>query len=343
MKPRDHFRKKAPSTDLLVCFPSRAHLALMPKPICSPARASEPNKHHHSHTRHRRNKSITGVPTSSPLLWAKNKQITGGGGPEISEPTSPKVTCAGQIKVRHKGAAACKSWQSVMEEIERIHKSRQTKKRSPASWIGSIGIKKEVMQFLTCLRNIKFDFRCFGAIPQSEITSDDDEIDDELEEEEEFRGAETSHGGGAEGGGGAVFSKWFMVLENDEKEKSFSDVNQEGSAPPAAAPPANALLLMRCRSAPAKSWQEEKEEEDLEKERSFKNEEKKGGKNLKALMEEENRNNKNELEESILKMKYDTDYYKISSDIATETWVNVNVNVGGDIKDPFSRSRSWKR
>ena len=131
--------KAAPSADLLVCFPSRAHLTLMPKPICSPARPSEPNKRHHNHNHHRHNslkKSSTrggggGGGQASPMLWSKTKPM----GPEISEPTSPKVTCAGQIKVRPK-TSSCKSWQSVMEEIERIHNNRAKQKKKP-SWARS--------------------------------------------------------------------------------------------------------------------------------------------------------------------------------------------------------------
>lgn len=83
--------KGPPSTDLLVCFPSRAHLTLMPKPICSPARHSDSSKRHHNHDLKKISTRIGGVQAqSSPLLWAKSKNSE-----IISEPTSPKVTCAG--------------------------------------------------------------------------------------------------------------------------------------------------------------------------------------------------------------------------------------------------------
>ncbi|CAK7347122.1 unnamed protein product [Dovyalis caffra] len=340
--------KRAPSADLLVCFPSRAHLTLMPKPICSPARISEPSKPHqnrHLHQQQRRHhlkKSSTrgGGSRASPLFWTKTKQM----GSELSEPTSPKVTCAGQIKVRHK-ASSCKNWQSVMEEIERIHNSKKQTKKS--TWIDSLGFKKDIMHFLTCLRNIRFDFRCFGSFPaQSDITSEDDEDDEEYEEyQENHAGVE---GRGDNEDSRTMFSKWFMMLQENQnsttgffkeetKQKDRSCNDKSLAAP--SVPPPNALLLMRCRSAPAKSWQEEKEEEkqqheeeDEEKE-DMKQEEKKG-KNLKALMEEEKRNSK---KENLVVMSYDTDFYKLSTDIAKETWV-----VGG-MKDPLSRSRSWKR
>ncbi|KAB2083007.1 hypothetical protein ES319_A05G236400v1 [Gossypium barbadense] len=337
--------KGAPSADLLVCFPSRAHLTLMPpKPICSPARSSEPNKRHHNHNHHHHHhhhrllkksstrKGCGAGGRASPLLWAKNKQM----GSEITEPTSPKVTCAGQIKVRSK-TSSCKSWQSVMEEIERIHNCRKQKKR--LSWVDSLGFKKEVMQFLTCLRAIRFDFRCFGSFPQSDITTDDEDEDEDEEPQENHnyvQGNETSR---------TVFSKWFMVLqenqnnglykeESKEQESSLDHVDDQA----AAVPPANALLLMRCRSAPAKSWLEEanrveevEEDQGDKQECRRKDEEKR--KNLRSLMEEENRKAK----ESLVVMKYDPDFYEISSDIAQETWL-----VGG-MKDHLSRSRSWKR
>ncbi|XVF36733.1 hypothetical protein REPUB_Repub19eG0083600 [Reevesia pubescens] len=341
--------KGAPSADLLVCFPSRAHLTLMPKPICSPARPSEPNKrhhnyHHHHHHHHRllkksstRNGGRAGG-KASPLLWAKNKQM----GSEITEPTSPKVTCAGQIKVRSK-TSSCKSWQSVMEEIEKIHNSRQQKKRP--SWMESLGFKKEVMQFLTCLRSIRFDFRCFGSFPQSDITTDDE--DEEYQENQNHEDDnETSR---------TIFSKWFIVLQENQNNGLYKEEKKEKerSQPhdvdddQAAVPPPNALLLMRCRSAPAKSWLQENrveenedneeniendEEEEEEKEEGKRKDEKKT-KNLRSLMEEENRKTK----ENLVVMRYHPDFYKNSSDIAKETWL-----VGG-IKDPLSRSRSWKR
>lgn len=335
MKGRDQC-KGASSTDLLVCFPSRAHLSLMPKPICSPSRPSEPNK---QRSHHHRKRSFSrggaggsrgaGGQASSPLLWSKSRQV----GSDISEPTSPKVTCAGQIKVRPRSGprpGSCKNWRSVMEEIEKLHNERKQKR---PSWVEALGIKKDAMQFLACLRNIRFDFRCFGSFPTSDIiTSDDEEEDEDDEEEKDDESSRT------------VFSKWFMVLQENQgnglvsKEKSIStveenircdDITNNNEEYTASAPPSNALLLMRCRSAPAKSWLEEREEEDKREEE----------RKEKLAMEEEMEMKKKR--ENLVVMRYyenNNDFYKISSDIAKETWV-----VGG-IKDPvLSRSRSSKR
>ncbi|KAF5739727.1 hypothetical protein HS088_TW12G00937 [Tripterygium wilfordii] len=353
MKGRDQAKGAAPPADLLVCFPSRSHLSLMtPKRVCSPARPSEPNKrqhnHHHRHHNHQLRKSGTrggGAGQASPLLWSKNKQI----GSEISEPTSPKVTCAGQIKVRPK-SSACKSWQSVMEEIERIHSNRNRKKRS--NWVESLGFKKEIMQFLTCLRSIRFDLSCFGNFPRAEITSDDDEE----EEVDEVHHESNENVVGTDENSGTVFSKWYMVLQENQgngfcreerkQRNSCFDESAESVEGASSVPPPNALLLMRCRSAPAKSWLEEKEEqeqgvdeetEDKENEKQEEEKEKvkeeKKSRNLRSLMEEEKINNK----QNLAVMRYNTDFYKLSSDIAKETWV-----VGG-MRDLLSRSRSWKR
>lgn len=330
-----HHTKGAPnSADLLVCFPSRSHLTLMPKPICSPARPNEPNKRHHNHNHNHNHHRLKKCSTrgrggqASPILWAKNKSMVS----DNSEPTSPKVTCAGQIKVRHK-SGSCKSWQSVMEEIERIHKRKNKKK---PSWAESLGFKKEILQFLTCLRSIKFDFRCFGSFPESDSTTDDEE-----EDEEDIEPCHENHVGHVETNdetetSRAVFSKWYMVLQENQNH-GFHDINGDAldqSAEAPTIPPPNALLLMRCRSAPAKSWLEEQEEhgEEDEKEEIPKELEKRRNKSLRCLMEED----KIKTKENLVVMRYEPDLYKISTEIAKETWV-----VGG-MRDLLSRSRSWK-
>ncbi|XVE60474.1 hypothetical protein DITRI_Ditri05aG0131700 [Diplodiscus trichospermus] len=321
---------KGTPADLIVCFPSRAYLTLMPKPIRSPARPSEPNKHHHYHHHHHllkksstRNGGGAGG-QASPLQWAKNKQM----GSEIREPTSPKVTCAGQIKVRSK-TSSCKSWQSVMEKIERIHNSRQRKKRP--NWVDSIGFKKEVMRFFTCFRSTRFHFRCLGSFPRSDIISDDEDEAEYQESHSHIESYETSR---------TIFSKWFTVLQENqnngfykEEKKEQRRSNDHVDDHQAAVPPPNALLLMRCRSAPAKSWLgENRVHANKEEEEECKRKAEKKTNNLRSLMEEENI----KMKENLTVMRYDHDLYKISSDIAKET-------LGGGIKDPVSRSRSWKR
>ncbi|KAK6792425.1 hypothetical protein RDI58_011506 [Solanum bulbocastanum] len=340
--------KGPPSADLLVCFPSRAHLTLMPKPICSPARHSDSSKRHHNHDLKKITTRIGGVPAqSSPLLWAKSKNSE-----IISEPTSPKVTCAGQIKVRPKQGSSCKNWQSVMEEIEKLH-NRKAQKKKGGNWMETIGIKKDVMQFLTCLRNIRFEFRCFGSFPTThDITSDDEEEDDgdELERRgmnqigRDLNDREDNDDDEEEESSKTVFSKWFMVLQDEnqkteltktEHDNNYDDDDDDDNVP-ICVPPPNALLLMRCRSAPPKSWLQEtqqqvqKEEEDEDEDEEEDNEEEKKAKSTMEEMENKKKN------ENLVVMRYGNDFHKFSADIAKETWV-----VGG-VRDQLSKSRSWK-
>ncbi|CAF2205741.1 unnamed protein product [Brassica napus] len=90
------------SADLLVCFPSRTHLALTHKPICSPSRPSisTNRRPHHRRQLSKLSNGGGGGGHKSPALWAKQASGKNMGNDEIAEPTSPKVTCAGQIKVR---------------------------------------------------------------------------------------------------------------------------------------------------------------------------------------------------------------------------------------------------
>ncbi|KAL0361719.1 UNVERIFIED_CONTAM: hypothetical protein Sradi_3856400 [Sesamum radiatum] len=204
------------AADFLVCFHSRAHLGLLPKPICSPARPPEPSSrhhlhhHHHHHLRPRQTSNRGGGPGGahgSPLLWAKSKHNNA----DISEPASPKVTCAGQIKVIRPKPSSCKNWQSLMEEIERLHNNRKHGRRT-------LGFKRDLVQFLVCLRSIRF--HCFGA----ENGSDNDEDDGEGGEGDLNSCGEdnrTAKGGCDDRNQGSedVFSKWFMILQENNRVK----------------------------------------------------------------------------------------------------------------------------
>ncbi|RAL45691.1 hypothetical protein DM860_009555 [Cuscuta australis] len=306
------------SKDLLVCLPSRSHLTLMPKgpkPICSPARLLQASKRNHHH----RKKLLA-------LRSGGSEQAS-----EIAEPTSPKVTCAGQIKVRPgRPASSGKNWQAVMEEIEKLHERRHTYKGSSPS--SPLWFKKDVMQFFACLRGVRFDFRCFGAFPSSATSDDEDEDDgDDEEEEEEDTGTQnTDDGGEAKPEERAMFSKWFMVLEEPQNPEASSAEEERGKASGAdcgVVPPRNALLLMRCRSAPPKSWLEEKVGDDVYDDHEEVGDES-SSKTMAEMYEGEN----------LVETRYGKKLCTISTDIVKETWV-----VEGITKDPLSRSRSWKR
>ncbi|WOG99050.1 hypothetical protein DCAR_0418397 [Daucus carota subsp. sativus] len=326
MKGRDRNKGAPPAAaDLLVCFPTRSHLRLMPKPTCSPSRRF---------LQHQLKKSSAA--TSSSMLLLKNKHMES----DVSEPTSPKVTCSGQIKVRPK--TGCKNWQSVMEEIEKLHHHKKTNKINKPNWAEALGFKKDVMHFLTCLRTIRFDFRCFGSFPSVDISSSDDEDEEEEEDDDKDNAGDDKYQQHQEedddNNSKAVFSKWFMVLQeenHDTKQGLTPNFDDEDHHQSANVPPPNALLLMRCRSAPAKSWLEEREEDKAKEEEKEEVEEEK---KAKMVNEEEVKRKKILEENNLVVMKYDTDFYKLSCDIAKETWV-----VGGMNKDQMSRSRSCKR
>uniref|UniRef100_A0A0E0CRL8 Uncharacterized protein n=1 Tax=Oryza meridionalis TaxID=40149 RepID=A0A0E0CRL8_9ORYZ len=302
------------ATDLLVCFPSRAHLALMPpKAICSPSRpsASEPVKRRHSTSR-------SGPPSSAALFKAaasaRNPSRRAADVPVDDEPSSPKVTCAGQIKARRPAAKP---------KISAGGGAGGAKAAKKATWLQALGIKKDALPFLNAVHGA---FRlnvagCFGSFPGAVVEYTSGEDDDEDEEEELAAGKDTEHG--------AALAKWFMVLEEGKKvssrkreqepQKQQDEEEQDKEAD--VAPPANALMLMRCRSAPAKGLPRrlggDAEEEVI--------------KNSKKDEEEEEEN-----EERLVLMSYAPDFFKVSVDIAKETWI-----VGGD--DAVLRCRSWKR
>ncbi|KAL6635146.1 hypothetical protein ACP70R_027817 [Stipagrostis hirtigluma subsp. patula] len=288
------------ATDLLVCFPSRAHLALMPpKAICSPSRpsASEPVKRRRSTSR-----AAGPLPPSALHKSTRNPSRRAADVPVDDEPSSPKVTCVGQIKARPakpKGAGD----------------GAGAGKPKKASWLHALGIKKDAMPFLDALHGaFRFNVAgCFGRFPGAVgYTSGEDEEEEESEEPTE---KEAEHG--------AALARWFMVLEEGKKVSSIREQEQqpqqqeeEEEAPP----PRNALMLMRCRSAPAKGLArrlggEAEEREDVQ--------------SAKKIPEEEK-------EESLVLMTYSPDFFKVSLDIAKETWI-----VGGD--DAILRCRSWKR
>ncbi|KAG8059395.1 hypothetical protein GUJ93_ZPchr0002g26253 [Zizania palustris] len=301
------------ATDLLVCFPSRAHMALMThKAICSPSRlsASEPVKRRHSTSGGRAGPL---PPSSSSAMFraassaSRNPSRRAADVPVDDEPSSPKVTCAGQIKTRRPAAAKPKS-----------AGAGGGKHKSKATWLHVLGIKKDALTFLDAVHGA---FRinvagCFGSFPGAvEYTSGEDDDDDE----ELAAGKETDHG--------PELARWFMVLEEGKKVSSTSKKReqephkQEEEEEEDVAPPANALMLMRCRSAPAKG---------LPRRLADAEEEMKTAKKVAAAAAEE------ENKERLVLMTYSPDFFKVSVDIAKETWI-----VGGD--DAVMRCRSWKR
>ncbi|CAM0951180.1 unnamed protein product [Alopecurus aequalis] len=329
-------------TDLLVCFPGRQHLALMPKSICSPSRATL-DRAVAARRRQLQLPAARSLPSgggggaggrgrgSSPLFrGSKAKQPV----EDDDEPQSPKVTCAGHIKVvrprkpkpvvveqngRCSGVGGSgKRWITVAEEIERLQEQRKK-----VSWLEAFGIRRDALPFLGgALRSLRHKVRCFGSSLHAPVdSSTDDDDDDDAGEHERESGAATS-----------VFSKWLMVLERSQEpqvqdSRDHDDDNDERPSREArddcsklpSVPPANALLLMRCRSAPAKGLARKGAEEPTDGEETA---------HEKGSAEEDR--------DDMVFMRTAPDFLKLSIDIAKETWV-----VGG--VDALARSRSWKR
>ncbi|XP_033130860.1 uncharacterized protein LOC103829342 isoform X2 [Brassica rapa] len=100
------------SADLMGCFPSRTRLSLHSKSIFSPSHSfiRRENAPHHR-------RSFSKLSGSGGSLHNSQREVA-------EEPTSPQVTCAGQIKVRSsKRSGGGKNWQSLAE-IKKIHRTK---------------------------------------------------------------------------------------------------------------------------------------------------------------------------------------------------------------------------
>nr|CAB3504337.1 unnamed protein product [Digitaria exilis] len=147
------------AADLLVCFPSRAHLALMPpKAICSPSRpsASEPVKRRHSTSR-AGPLPPSGLYKSSSARNPSRRRAADAPVAVDEEPSSPKVTCVGQIKAARPAPKAPKGLAGDAGK-------KATKK---PTWLQALGIKKDAMALLDALHGaFRFNVAgCFGSFP----------------------------------------------------------------------------------------------------------------------------------------------------------------------------------
>lgn len=271
-------------SELFVCFTSRQSMRLGPKCVLSPGRTEKLGE---SSSRRLRSSGSKGQ--SSPMFSALAYNLTGrkkNGSFETQEPTSPKVTCIGQVRVKskHKKKGLSVNTSDVKFRAERSNSQRWSKEappkaperqecmanRSNQKWGHLFGFKKEV-SFSICeaLRSFGAEFNCF--VPCG--------------------GASSAHTPAKESKEtttcGAMLAKWFMVLQEDEKkavegtgetEQRVADEEvsgiREANRPSVktedcvqidetrllyseeeeeevVCPPRNALLLMKCRSVPS--------------------------------------------------------------------------------------------
>eukprot|EP00252_Welwitschia_mirabilis_P024576 TRINITY_DN7339_c0_g1_i1.p1 TRINITY_DN7339_c0_g1~~TRINITY_DN7339_c0_g1_i1.p1 ORF type:complete len:337 (-),score=0.91 TRINITY_DN7339_c0_g1_i1:238-1248(-) len=314
------FSSRRPGNELRVCLPARTPMSFMPKPILSPGRSGDATK---------RNRNGPSRGQSSPMFPVRTDRRRKGNGREkydVEEPTSPKVTCAGQVRVRpaksqHNHHSTCRNWQTVMEKMEKMHLQHQRKGRigslarvrvsTPGSSPRRTGtshnhsnqpVWTQLMQFMTALRNLKVDFGCFGP-PSPSFTEDDE---DEAEEEAVSRPTTS----------GTFFAKWLMILQDEEGlrdsktdlKPKIDDDSIANSEPSSVIPPPNALLLMRCRSAPSA-----------------------GDNGLRRSEEISARDSDSDA--VILKRCGDPEFSKLSLEVSKETWL---------CRAPLSRSLSLR-
>ncbi|KAE8703279.1 hypothetical protein F3Y22_tig00110472pilonHSYRG00197 [Hibiscus syriacus] len=275
------------TNELFICFFSRLSSSSMKfssKSILSPGRAREPSQISLSSSLTRRlktNGSMQGG-QASPMFPTNGKKR--GCAFENPEPSSPKVTCIGQVRVKTnkqgKKFRACGSkrrGEVSFRKVENVNGSLDT-----SSCQGHVlsSNKKWVhlpMTICEALRAFGAEFNCFLPCRSSCMASQRDK-------EEKARGS----GGGS---CGTVCARWLVAVqegegkgkeielvvgggEDDERRESvqrrhvFEDIvisdfgnknvgdedekGGEAARVSICIPPKNALLLMRCRSDPVK-------------------------------------------------------------------------------------------
>ncbi|XP_006852558.2 probable serine/threonine-protein kinase kinX [Amborella trichopoda] len=279
-------RSHRSGSELFVCFTSRpssssssSSMKLASKSILSPGRTDTKFREAPSR-RLKSNGSVKGQ--SSPMFPTGRKKASGF---ETQEPSSPKVTCIGQVRVKTKqGGRRARARQagevSFRGSSKREREQHDCLPHRNQKWAHLFGFKREVsLNICEALRTFGAEFNCFipcgGGGGATNNGGSESNVQAVKEKED-----------GAASACGAVFAKWLMVLqESDEKRLPLSEaevgsekrrliladqgeeeleerreVNKveveedddeaEEEEPTIAVPPRNALLLMRCRSEP---------------------------------------------------------------------------------------------
>ncbi|XP_043687492.1 DNA ligase 1 [Telopea speciosissima] len=278
-------RSGSTSSELFICFTSRPSLSsgssmkISSKSILSPARTDKLRESTLSLSsslsrRLRSNGSMKGG-QASPMFPTGNKKR--GSTFENPEPSSPKVTCIGQVRVKKKkqgkkmrarstrrGEASFRKTEQPQDGIQQQHNQECLPHRN----------QRWVHIPLTICEALR-EFNCF--LPCRSRCSSANER--EKEEKEEKTTTNTTSSGSCD----AVFARWLMaiqegqeekgteialmvgeektrenteavevnVMDIDEKEEVKEEIeDEEDKRVSICIPPRNALLLMRCRSEP---------------------------------------------------------------------------------------------
>ncbi|XP_068658228.1 uncharacterized protein [Aristolochia californica] len=274
------------SSELFICFTSRpssssSSMRIPSKSIHSPGRtdkfrdggsSSSSSLHTSLSRRLRHNGSLKGG-QASPMFPSTSKKK--GCAFDTPEPTSPKVTCIGQVRVKTKKqgkkirARSKKrgelSFRKTQEGNDHQAAEDGRLERRHQRWVSL------PLSICEALRTFGADFNCFQPCGGRSSCGSSGEDRDKGEK----RSTTTTTGTC-----GAVFARWLMALQEGEEEKRRELQEQvalavedrgpkeeaddakrgghcaekvlveEDETVPVCIPPKNALLLMRCRSEP---------------------------------------------------------------------------------------------
>lgn len=151
--------------ELMLCFPTRPPQKLLTRPVSTPSTPnSDQPRSQLSPTPLLRivaNTNANGKRRKGKGLLNMNSGVM----PSTSEPTSPKVSCVGQIKM-----SSAASTSGIGEEVKR------------SNWFEALGLKNEIVHFFHAIRGFRLrNVGCFGKFRGSAV---DDYTTDEEEEEE---------------------------------------------------------------------------------------------------------------------------------------------------------------
>ncbi|XP_042478320.1 probable serine/threonine-protein kinase kinX [Macadamia integrifolia] len=279
-------RSGSTSSELFICFTSRhssssaSSMKISSKSILSPARTDklrEPTLSLSSSLsrRLRSNGSMKGG-QASPMFPTGNKKR--GSTFETPEPSSPKVTCIGQVRVKTKkqgkkmrtrskrrGEMSFRKTEQSQEGIQQQQHHQECLPHRNQRWVHI------PLTICEALRAFGSDFNCFLPCRSSCFSSNERE-----------KGEKTKTNTSSSSSCGAIFARWLMAIQEGEEEKRTEItlvVEQEKMAGEKTEavnvmktsekgeveeeiegevdervsiciPPKNALLLMRCRSEP---------------------------------------------------------------------------------------------
>lgn len=249
--------------DLFVCFPSRASIRMMQRSILSPGRI-EKSKECGS-----RRKGGHSSPMFPVLLRKKNASCRDLLAEEDEEPSSPKVTCIGQVRVKskqRKGAESLKRWSNHMIDFRKevCHGLRSLGVESscffPCNRSCSKGEEEHGRHHSTCGSTAlakwlmvlhEGDEKKHGKLdPDAEERENGVEFMDPYEELKNpfAKNKEKMY---------PDDEKWTQIGKFGEDDDAgycrgngYGGVDDEEEEEPTCIPPRNALLLMRCRSEP---------------------------------------------------------------------------------------------